>query len=94
MAKIIVLLLCLVVVAFGFVNGSVDEKEKIGIFELKKGEISLKVTNWGASIVSLVLPDKNGMNKCLYSNLFLLSICCFINAMSFNLCVFLYVICV
>ncbi|PNX99533.1 aldose 1-epimerase-like protein, partial [Trifolium pratense] len=60
MTKIFVLLLCLIVVAFGFVNGSVDEKEKIGIFELKKGEISLKVTNWGASIVSLVLPDKNG----------------------------------
>jgi hypothetical protein len=94
MSKIYLLLLCLLVVAFGFVNGSVDEKEKIGIFELKKGEISLKVTNWGASIVSLVLPDKNGMNKCLYSNLFLLSICFFINAISFNLSVFLYVICV
>jgi hypothetical protein len=94
MTKIFVLLLCLLVVAFGFVNGSVDEKEKIGLFELKKGEISLKVTNWGASIVSLVLPDKNGMNKCLYSNLFLLSICFFINAISFNLSVFLYVICV
>lgn len=59
MTKIFVLLLCLLIVAFGFVNGY-DEKEKLGIFELKKGGLSLKVTNWGASIVSLVLPDKNG----------------------------------
>lgn len=62
MTKIFVLLLCLLIVAFGFVNGS-DEKEKVGIFELKKGGLSLKVTNWGASIVSLVLPDKNGMTN-------------------------------
>lgn len=64
MTKIFVLLLCLLLAASaGFVNGSVH-KEKIGIFELKKGHLSLKVTNWGASIVSLVLPDKNGTHLC------------------------------
>lgn len=55
--------------SFGFVNGSLVEKEKIGIFELKKGDISLKVTNWGASIMSLVIPDKNGMTTFIPSNL-------------------------
>ncbi|CAI8591794.1 unnamed protein product [Vicia faba] len=59
MTNIFVVFLCLFMVVFGFGNGYV-EKEEIGIFELKKGEVSLKVTNWGASIVSLVLPDKKG----------------------------------
>ncbi|KAJ0099358.1 hypothetical protein Patl1_22150 [Pistacia atlantica] len=31
-----------------------------GIYEIKKGNISMKLTNWGASIVSILLPDKNG----------------------------------
>ena len=66
MTKIFVPLLCLLfLAASGFVNGSV-KKEKIGIFELKKGDLSLKVTNWGASILSLVLPDKHGMLSLLF----------------------------
>ena len=60
MTKIFVLLLCLILAASGFANCSVVEKENIRIFQLKKGELSLKVTNWGASIVSLLLPDRNG----------------------------------
>ncbi|KAK7394518.1 hypothetical protein VNO78_15047 [Psophocarpus tetragonolobus] len=59
MTKIFVLLLCLLLAASGSVNCSV-EKDKIQIFELKKGDLSLKVSNWGASILSLLLPDKNG----------------------------------
>ncbi|XP_028780547.1 aldose 1-epimerase-like [Neltuma alba] len=51
-------LLCLLLTASVLVNGSVEKK--IRIYELKKGDVSLKVTNWGASILSLVLPDKNG----------------------------------
>ena len=35
--------------------------EEIGMYELKKGNLSMKLTNYGARIVSLVLPDKNGM---------------------------------
>lgn len=38
-----------------FVSGS-----KLGIFEIKKGDFSVKVTNYGARIVSVILPDKNG----------------------------------
>ncbi|KAJ6734680.1 ALDOSE-1-EPIMERASE [Salix purpurea] len=34
--------------------------EEIGMYELKKGNLSMKLTNYGARIVSLVLPDKNG----------------------------------
>ncbi|MED6158339.1 hypothetical protein PIB30_031861 [Stylosanthes scabra] len=61
MIKIFVLLLCLFFLSdSGLVNGSSSKHEKIGVFELKKGDLSLKVTNWGASIVSLILPDKYG----------------------------------
>ncbi|GMI99210.1 hypothetical protein like AT3G47800 [Hibiscus trionum] len=35
-------------------------KEKIGIYELKNGNMSVKFTNWGATIMSLVIPDKHG----------------------------------
>ncbi|KAL1360798.1 hypothetical protein HN51_006182 [Arachis hypogaea] len=60
MTKISVLLLCLFFFsASGLVNGS-SKHQKIGVFELKKGDLSLKVTNWGATILSLTLPDKNG----------------------------------
>ncbi|KAK4272014.1 hypothetical protein QN277_020623 [Acacia crassicarpa] len=58
MSKISVLLCLLFLSSSGFVNGS-DEK-KIRIYELKKGDVSMKVTNWGASLLSLLLPDKNG----------------------------------
>ncbi|XP_054803612.1 uncharacterized protein LOC129306867 [Prosopis cineraria] len=58
MSNFFVLLCLLFFAASGFVTGSVENK--IRIYELKKGDVSLKVTNWGASILSLVLPDKNG----------------------------------
>ncbi|XP_021762265.1 aldose 1-epimerase-like [Chenopodium quinoa] len=35
-------------------------KPEIGVYELKKGNISIKVTNYGATIMSVILPDKNG----------------------------------
>jgi aldose 1-epimerase len=63
MTKIFVLLCLLFLAVSGFVNGSIHKKEKnddIKLFELKKGDLTLKVTNWGATLVSLVLPDKNG----------------------------------
>ncbi|XP_022740458.1 aldose 1-epimerase-like [Durio zibethinus] len=59
MAKISFLFSFLLVVAFGFVNGS-PPKDAVGIYELKRGDMSVKFTNWGATIISVVLPDKNG----------------------------------
>ncbi|KAL2926849.1 hypothetical protein RDABS01_023689 [Bienertia sinuspersici] len=35
-------------------------KNKIGVYELKKKNISVKLTNFGASLISVFLPDKNG----------------------------------
>lgn len=33
---------------------------EIGVYELKRDEFSVKVTNFGATVLSVVLPDKNG----------------------------------
>ncbi|MED6206755.1 hypothetical protein PIB30_029730 [Stylosanthes scabra] len=62
MGKFLLVILLCVVCACGIVNGSMIKKEKdqIRVFELKKGDLTLKVTNWGATLVSLVLPDKYG----------------------------------
>ncbi|XWS32849.1 hypothetical protein CRYUN_Cryun22dG0025400 [Craigia yunnanensis] len=59
MEKISFLFSLLLVVSFCFVSGS-PPKEAIGIYELKKGDMSVKFTNWGATIISVVLPDKHG----------------------------------
>lgn len=60
-------MLCFVVlVAFGFVvHGSVATEE-VGVYELKKGDFSVKLTNWGATVISVVLPDKNGLSAVLF----------------------------
>ncbi|KAG5535069.1 hypothetical protein RHGRI_022998 [Rhododendron griersonianum] len=55
------LLFCFLVFAFWVVVIYDSEpKPKIGIYELKTGDSSVKFTTWGARIVSLVVPDKNG----------------------------------
>jgi len=33
---------------------------KVGVYELKLGDFSVKVTNWGARLMSVVLPDSKG----------------------------------
>ncbi|XVE83818.1 hypothetical protein DITRI_Ditri16bG0117900 [Diplodiscus trichospermus] len=59
MDKISFLCSFLLVFSFGFVHSS-PPKEAVGIYELKKGDMSVKFTNWGATIISVVLPDKYG----------------------------------
>uniref|UniRef100_A0A6N2L874 Aldose 1-epimerase n=1 Tax=Salix viminalis TaxID=40686 RepID=A0A6N2L874_SALVM len=48
----------LVVLQYASIDSAMAEE--IGMYELKKGNLSMKLTNYGARIVSLVLPDKNG----------------------------------
>lgn len=54
-------LLCFFVVGFGFISTISGSGQKLGIYEIKKGDdFCLKVTDLGARIISVVLPDKNG----------------------------------
>lgn len=59
MSNISVLRCFFVLVALGFVNAS-PKGQRIGFYELKTRGISVNFTNWGATIVSLHVPDKNG----------------------------------
>ena len=52
---------CFITLVFCFATGSVAKKEDGGLYELRKGDFSAKFTKWGAAIVSVVLPDKNGL---------------------------------
>nr|GLL18536.1 aldose 1-epimerase-like [Ipomoea trifida] len=37
-----------------------DASEEVGIYEIKRGNFSVKITNYGAIVISVILPDKNG----------------------------------
>ncbi|KAI9086556.1 hypothetical protein K1719_031641 [Acacia pycnantha] len=51
----IVLLLALV-----FLFRVEAEDGKIGIYELRRGQFQIKLTNYGATIMSLMVPDRHG----------------------------------
>ncbi|GJM85340.1 hypothetical protein PR202_ga01781 [Eleusine coracana subsp. coracana] len=36
------------------------EKQTVGVYELRKGDFSIEVTNWGATLMSVILPDSKG----------------------------------
>ncbi|KAI5010535.1 hypothetical protein ZWY2020_012672 [Hordeum vulgare] len=43
-------------------NANAARKSAVGFYELKnkKGDFSIKVTNWGAALVSAIVPDSKG----------------------------------
>ncbi|KAL6650840.1 hypothetical protein ACP70R_009765 [Stipagrostis hirtigluma subsp. patula] len=51
-------LLCACLAALGRANAA--GRKTVGVYELRKGDFSVKVTNWGATITSVVLPDSKG----------------------------------
>ncbi|KDP31227.1 hypothetical protein JCGZ_11603 [Jatropha curcas] len=58
---------CFLLVALLFSNNNgceaADSSEnKAEIYELKRGNFSVKFTNFGATMLSIVLPDKNGLH--------------------------------
>jgi aldose 1-epimerase len=58
----VALLLCLALA------GSADGARKmVGVYELKnkKGDFSIKATNWGATLMSVIVPDSKGMASLL-----------------------------
>ncbi|KAG9155490.1 hypothetical protein Leryth_009919 [Lithospermum erythrorhizon] len=58
MSKIYLQLFCFIVVAGAVLVNANDEQ--IGVYEIKKGDFSIKLSNFGARIMSMFLPDKNG----------------------------------
>ncbi|XP_062185817.1 uncharacterized protein LOC133889315 [Phragmites australis] len=61
MARAPLLLALLSLAALGSAGGAnAAGRKMVGVYELKKGDFSVKVTNWGATITSVVLPDSRG----------------------------------
>ncbi|XP_058084217.1 uncharacterized protein LOC131231885 [Magnolia sinica] len=56
------LMVGLFIFAFALIDLSVATipKKSVGVYELKKGNFSVKVTNWGAIVISVILPDSKG----------------------------------
>ncbi|XP_039144305.1 galactose mutarotase-like [Dioscorea cayenensis subsp. rotundata] len=52
--------LCLLAFALFGASNAADTKKTVGVFELKKGNFTVKVTNFGATIMSVILPDSQG----------------------------------
>ncbi|KAE8814466.1 Aldose 1-epimerase [Hordeum vulgare] len=54
----VALLLCLALAG----SANAARKSAVGFYELKnkKGDFSIKVTNWGAALVSAIVPDSKG----------------------------------
>ncbi|XP_062225820.1 uncharacterized protein LOC133924343 [Phragmites australis] len=59
-AQLLLALLCLAVLGSAGAANAAGRKT-VGVYELKKGDFSVKVTNWGATITSVVLPDSRGI---------------------------------
>ncbi|CAM0875365.1 unnamed protein product [Alopecurus aequalis] len=55
-ASVFLALMCLV----AFLLADSAEAKKVGMYLLKKGNFSVKMTNWGATIMAIVLPDSKG----------------------------------
>ncbi|KAA8540942.1 hypothetical protein F0562_024920 [Nyssa sinensis] len=59
MAKISILC-CYILVAFMCLGYVASAKKEVGVYELQRGDFSVKITNWGATVLAVILPDKNG----------------------------------
>ena len=58
-APVLPVLLCLAVLALA---GGADARRKmVSVYELKRGDFSVKMTNWGATIMSILVPDSKGI---------------------------------
>jgi len=58
-------------------------RKTVGVYELKnkKGDFSIKVTNWGATLMSVIVPDSKGMHGFLsFQAGVLLRNACFVTA--------------
>ncbi|TVU14210.1 hypothetical protein EJB05_37662 [Eragrostis curvula] len=55
-----VLFLALLCAVASAVPVAVGARKMVGVYELRRGDFSVKITNWGCIIMSVVLPDSKG----------------------------------
>lgn len=62
MARAPLLLLLPLLAALLAPGANAAGRKMVGVYELRKGDFSAKVTNWGATVTSIVFPDSKGMS--------------------------------
>jgi len=45
------------------------KEKEIGFYQLKRGNLKMNLTNYGATVVSVIVPDKHGMFYTVFSNI-------------------------
>ncbi|CAN6235238.1 unnamed protein product [Urochloa humidicola] len=58
--QLLLALLCLAASSLSAQAAGTDGRKMVSVYVLKMGDFSIKVTNWGARLMSLVLPDSKG----------------------------------
>ena len=59
-------LLCLLAASAQLAAGAgAGARKMVGVYELRKGDFSVKVTNFGARLMSVVFPDSKGARGAL-----------------------------
>ncbi|KAL6899289.1 hypothetical protein ACP4OV_005947 [Aristida adscensionis] len=51
---------CCLVLAGRSTGAAAPARKAVGVHELRRGDFSIRVTNWGATLMSVVLPDSKG----------------------------------
>lgn len=75
MAKLSILIWVILIVTVLFqinICTAAKKGEDVGVYEIKRGDFSIKVTNYGATVLSVMIPDKNGS---LHSTVFIKLLC-------------------
>jgi hypothetical protein len=70
MARAALLACSLLLLCLALAGGTDAAKKTVGVYKLKnkKGDFSIKVTNWGATLMSVIVPDSKGMISLLPEN--------------------------
>ena len=58
--QLLLALLCLAASLSAQAAAGSGGRKMVGVYELRKGDFSVKVTNWGARLMSVVFPDSKG----------------------------------
>lgn len=63
MARAAALASSLLLLCLALAGGTDAARKTVGAYRLrnKKGDFSIKVTNWGATLMSVIVPDSKGM---------------------------------
>ena len=63
MARVAPLASSLFLLCLALASGTDAARKTVGVYKLqnKEGDFSIKVTNWGATLMSVIVPDSEGM---------------------------------